>query len=203
MDIIKGAPTSGMSYDPNDPVYWDSKGLEQELHRAFEICNGCRLCFNLCSSFPDLFKSFERHETEHGKLTTEEIDRIVDGCFQCKICYVKCPYTPDDKHEFQLDFPRLLLRAHAVRQKERGIGLRDRLLSRPEMLGKMAKLTPGLANWANRQPLLRAGAPGGAGHPQGQAAARNSTASRLRSGTASSRRPPEILPKPCSSVPAL
>ena len=44
-----------------------------------------------------------------------------------------------------------------VRQKERGIGLRDRLLSRPEMLGKMAKLTPGLANWANRQPLLRAG----------------------------------------------
>jgi Fe-S oxidoreductase len=70
---------------------------------------------------------------------------------------VKCPYTPDDKHEFQLDFPRLLLRAHALRQKERGIGLRDRLLSRPELLGKMAKLTPGLANWANRQPLLRAG----------------------------------------------
>jgi len=68
---------------------------------------------------------------------------------------VKCPYTPDDKHEFQLDFPRLVMRAHALRQKEHGIGLRDRLLSRPEMLGKMAKLTPGLANWANRQPLLR------------------------------------------------
>ena len=46
MDIIKGAPTPGMSYDPNDPVYWDSKGLEQELRRALEICNGCRLCFN-------------------------------------------------------------------------------------------------------------------------------------------------------------
>ncbi len=157
MDIIKGAPTSGMSYNPNAPIYWDSHGLEQELHRAFEICNGCRLCFNLCSSFPDLFKAYERHETEHSTWTKDEIDRIVDGCFQCKICYVKCPYTPDDKHEFQLDFPRLLLRAHALRQKERGIGLRDRLLSRPELLGKIAKLTPGLANWANRQPLLRTG----------------------------------------------
>jgi Fe-S oxidoreductase len=89
-------------------------------------------------------------------MTQEETDRILDGCFQCKICYVKCPYTPDDKHEFQLDFPRLLLRAHALRQKKRGIGLRDRLLSQPELLGKMAKLTPGLANWANRQPLMRA-----------------------------------------------
>jgi Fe-S oxidoreductase len=155
MDIVKGAPTAGMSYDPNDPVYWDPKGLKQEMRRAFEICNGCRLCFNLCSSFPDLFKAFDRQDGGHGRLTQQEIDGVIDECFQCKICYVKCPYTPDDKHEFQLDFPRLLLRAHALRQKERGIGLRDRLLSRPEMLGKMAKLTPGLANWANRQPLLR------------------------------------------------
>ena len=157
MDIIKGAPTQGMTYDPNNPIYWDPQALELELRRAFDICNGCRLCFNLCASFPDLFNLVEGHTGENGKLTQQEIDRILDGCFQCKICYVKCPYTPDDHHEFQLDFPRLLLRAHAVRQKERGIGLRERLLSRPEMLGKIAKLTPGLANWANRQPLLRAG----------------------------------------------
>jgi Fe-S oxidoreductase len=157
MDIINGAPTAGMSYDPNDPVYWDPKGLEQELLRAFEICNGCRLCFNLCPSFPELFKSFDRPEGSPSKLTPEEINRVVDGCFQCKICYVKCPYTPDDKHEFQLDLPRLLLRAHALRRKESGIPLRDRILSRPELLGKMAKLTPCLANWANRQPLVRAG----------------------------------------------
>ena len=157
MDIIKGAPTPGISYDPNDPVYWDPKGLEQELLRAFEICNGCRLCFNLCPSFPELFKSFDRPEGGPSKLTPEEIDRVVEGCFQCKICYVKCPYTPDDKHEFQLDLPRLLLRAHAQRRKEHGIPLRDRILSRPELLGKMAKFTPGLANWANRQPLVRAG----------------------------------------------
>ena len=145
-----------MTYDPNSPVYWDSKALKGELRRVFEICHGCRLCFNLCPSFPDMFNAFDRQTGEHVELTPPEIDKVLDGCFQCKICYVKCPYTPDDKHEFQLDFPRLVTRAHAIRQKERGLSLRDRVLSRPEMMGSMAKLTPGLANWANRRPLLRA-----------------------------------------------
>jgi Fe-S oxidoreductase len=44
---------------------------------------------------------------------------------------------------------------NAVRKKERGIDLRSRVLARPEMLGKVAGLTPALANWANRQPLMR------------------------------------------------
>jgi Fe-S oxidoreductase len=157
MDIIKGAPTTGMTYDPNNPIYWDAKGLNLELRRVFEICNGCRLCFNLCPSFPEMFNAFDHQAGNHVELTPQETDKVLDGCFQCKICYVKCPYTPDDKHEFQLDFPRLVTRAHAIRQKQRGIGLRDRVLSRPEMMGKMARLTPGIANWANRQPLLRAG----------------------------------------------
>ena len=34
--------------------------------------------------------------------------------------------------------------------------MRERVLSRPELLGKVARLTPGLANWGNRQPVLRA-----------------------------------------------
>jgi Fe-S oxidoreductase len=157
MDIIKGAPTPGMTYNPNDPLYWHKDALTQELRRVFEICNLCRLCFNLCPSFPKLFEALERHEGAVDQLTAEEIASVVDYCFQCKACYVKCPYTPDDKHEFQLDFPRLLLRANAIRRKEEGIGLRGRLLSHPEILGKMAGITPGLANWANRQPLLRAG----------------------------------------------
>jgi len=157
MDIIKGTPTAGLTYDPNDPVYWKKEALDLELRRVFEICNGCRLCFNLCPAFPKLFAALDEHEAGVGKLTASEIDSVIDNCYQCKLCYPKCPYTPDDKHEFQLDFPRLLLRANAIRKKERGIGLRGRLLSRPEALGKMAALTPGLANWANRQPLLRVG----------------------------------------------
>ena len=136
-------------------MYWDAAALQQELDRVFDICQSCRLCFNLCPSFPELFQAVERHEGDVTKLAPAEVDRVIDTCFQCKLCYVKCPYTPDDGHAFQLDFPRLLLRANAIRKKARGFDLRSRVLSRPEMLGQMAALTPGMANWANRQPLLR------------------------------------------------
>jgi glycerol-3-phosphate dehydrogenase subunit C len=155
VSIIKGTPSPGLTYDPNVPVYWDAGALQQELDRVFDICNGCRLCFNLCPAFPELFQAVERHEGDVRKFTPAETGRVIDTCYQCKICYVKCPYTPDDGHQFQLDFPRLLLRANAVRRKASGFDLRSRVLSRPEMLGKMAALTPGIANWANRQPLLR------------------------------------------------
>jgi len=157
MDIIKGTPTPGLSYNPNDSVYWDAAALQQELTRVFEICNGCRLCFNLCPSFPELFDALDRVNADVHKLGPDTTDRVIDTCYQCKLCYVKCPYTPDDQHAFQLDFPRLLLRANFIRRKQRGIGLRGRVLSRPELLGEIARLTPGLANWANRQPLLRIG----------------------------------------------
>jgi len=117
MDTIKGAPTPGLSYNPNDAVYWDPQALHGELTRVFEICNLCRLCFNLCPSFPDLFKALDAVDGDVRKLDAPTTDRVIDDCFQCKICYVKCPYTPDDKHEFQLDFPRLLLRANFLRRK--------------------------------------------------------------------------------------
>ncbi len=155
--MIKGTPTAGLTYNPNDPKYWDAAALRPEIERVFDICNGCRLCFNLCSSFPDLFHAVEAHDNNAREVTEAEVGRVIDTCFQCKICYVKCPYTPDDNHEFQLDFPRLMIRANAIRRKQGGLGLRARLLSRPAMMGRMAGLCSGMANWANRQPLLRAG----------------------------------------------
>ncbi|MBI4874573.1 MAG: 4Fe-4S dicluster domain-containing protein [Acidobacteria bacterium] len=155
MSHIKGAPTPGLSYNPNDPIYWLRAGLEPEIERIFEICHGCRLCFNLCPSFPELFNAVDRHDGDVRKLTAAETGRVVDTCFQCKLCYVKCPYTPDDRHEFQLDFPRLLGRYVALRRKEQGGSLRSAMLSRPEFLGRMARPTAGLTNWVNRQPVVR------------------------------------------------
>lgn len=156
MDVIKGAPTPGLTYDPNNPVYWDKSALGQEIERVFEICHGCRLCFNLCPSFPALFDAVDQHDGSVRALTAREKDWVVDTCYQCKICYVKCPYTPDDGHSFLLDFPRLLLRANAVRKKERGQDLRAKVLARPETVGRVAGAAAPLTNWANRQPMLRA-----------------------------------------------
>lgn len=150
MSRIAAKPSDGLSYSPLDAVYFDSAKLKQELDRVYDICHGCRLCFNLCPSFPALFKAVDGHDGDVLALTRAESDYVVDTCYQCKLCYIKCPYTPDDGHEFQLDFPRLMQRAKAVRARERGVKLRERLLAMPDLLGKLAGLTPWLANLANR-----------------------------------------------------
>lgn len=49
---------------PRDDVYWDAEALLKEEKRVFEVCNGCRLCFNLCPSFPFLFERVDSMDTE-------------------------------------------------------------------------------------------------------------------------------------------
>ena len=44
---------------PREDLYWDRDALTAEEKRVFEICNGCRLCFNLCPSFPALFDAVD------------------------------------------------------------------------------------------------------------------------------------------------
>ncbi len=112
------------------------------------------MCFKYCDSFPILFDLIDKkHDGDVRKLTAAETDRVMDACFQCKLCEVQCPYTPRDKHEFQLDFPKLVHRYKAQRAKARGIPLRDRLLANPDAAGAMARLSFGMANVMNRVSL--------------------------------------------------
>ena len=143
-------------YDPKLPIYYDRKDLAPELDRVFGICHSCRLCFNLCGSFPALFEAIDRRPpredarsfAEHvDHLTAGDRDRVLDECFQCKMCHVKCPYTPP--HEWQVDLPRLMLRAVATRAKERGIPLRTRLLGDPDLLGRVGTATWPVSNAMN------------------------------------------------------
>jgi glycerol-3-phosphate dehydrogenase subunit C len=143
-----------MEYRPGAPRYWDDAALAEDMRQAFDICNGCRLCYNLCPSFPALFTFVEGHDDDAGKVTPAEMERVADLCFQCKICFMKCPYTPP--HRFDLDFPRLMLRAKAVRVKRRGLSPGDAFLGDPERSGRLGTRVSGLANWANRMPPFRA-----------------------------------------------
>ncbi len=148
LDEIRYAPTDGLTYNPNEPKYWDKAALEKELVRSLDLCHGCRMCFKYCQSFPTLFNAVD--ELGDVRKLPESIRRqIVDECFQCKLCYTQCPYTEAEGHEFKLDFPRLMLRAKAIRRREEGVPLRDRMLADPDTLGKLGTLTPRLANWAN------------------------------------------------------
>jgi Fe-S oxidoreductase len=48
---------------PREDIYWSREALVAEEKRVFEICNGCRLCWNLCPSFPALFNAVDALDT--------------------------------------------------------------------------------------------------------------------------------------------
>lgn len=149
-------PTEGLSYDPSEAKYWDEAGLRGEVRRVFEVCNGCRMCFKYCDSFPMLFQLLdEKHDGDVTRVSAGETSRIMDACFQCKLCEVQCPYTPRDGHEFRLDFPKLVHRYKAVRAQREGSPLRDRLLGDPDAAAALARASFGLANVMNRVGLHR------------------------------------------------
>ncbi len=153
---ISYRPTHGLTYDPNEPRYWDSEALAGEIERAFEICHGCRMCFKYCESFPRLFDLVdETHDGDVRGLTGDETARVFEACFQCKLCEVQCPYTPRDGHEFQLDFPKLVARYRAQRVRAEGTTLRQRVLGDPDGTARMARASLGLANTMNRWSLHR------------------------------------------------
>ena len=105
--------------DWHSEEFYDRAALDEEARRQFDVCHGCRRCFNLCDSFPRLFDLID--DSESGELDTvasEDFKPVVDACTMCDMCFLKCPYVPP--HEFNLDFPHLMLRYRAVELKEKG-----------------------------------------------------------------------------------
>jgi glycerol-3-phosphate dehydrogenase subunit C len=150
-DPISYAPTDGLSYDPEEPAYWDDAGLAKEVTRVFEVCHGCRMCFKYCDAFPKLFAYVDKeHDGKVTDLTAKETAAVMNDCFQCKLCEVQCPYTPRDNHPFKLDFPKLVHRYRAVQARKRGTSLRDKFLGDPDAAGRAARASGGLADRMNR-----------------------------------------------------
>src|SRR5262249_9087429 len=67
--------------------------------------------------------------------------------------YVKCPYTPP--HQYDLDYPRLLMREKAVRVKREGVSKQDKFLGNPDRTGKLGCQTAPFSNLANKSPVFR------------------------------------------------
>ena len=131
-----------------DPDYTDPDKLDAELRRVFDICHGCRRCFNLCDSFPRLFDLIDEGATgELDAVASADFKPVVDACTLCDMCFMtKCPYVPP--HEFDLDFPHLMLRYRVAERKAGKVGFVRRQLARTDVNGRLAAPVAGLANWA-------------------------------------------------------
>jgi len=125
----------------------------QETLRVFQVCDGCRRCFNLCPSFNTLFDRVDAGESDLSKLQASDFDRVADECYYCKLCYNHCPYTPP--HHYGIDFPHLMIGWKKLLAQERPVRWRDRLLVRTDWIGKLGTLVAPLTNWANTTRWVR------------------------------------------------
>jgi glycerol-3-phosphate dehydrogenase subunit C len=154
----------GLGVPTRHPIEWQSEefysedALNKELERVFDICHGCRRCVNLCNSFPTLFDLVDESSTmEVDGIAKSDYSKVVDQCYLCDMCYMsKCPYVPP--HEWNVDFPHLMLRAKAVKFKKGGASFRDRVLTSTDTVAKAITAIPLVdttVNFFNAQAPLR------------------------------------------------
>jgi len=120
------------------PDFYDQESMFKEMERVFDICHGCRRCVSLCQSFPTLFDLVDESESmEVNGVAKAAYWQVVDHCYLCDLCFMtKCPYTPP--HQWNLDFPHLMLRAKAVHFRTGGTRLRDKILTSTDAVGSLA-----------------------------------------------------------------
>ena len=140
-----------------DEDFYNEQSLNEELERVFDICHGCRRCVSLCKSFPTLFDLVDESETfEVDSVDKADYKKVVDQCYLCDLCYMtKCPYVPP--HEWNVDFPHLMLRAKAIQFKKGETKYSHKVLTSPKKVGSVASkpVISSIVNWSNSNKAIR------------------------------------------------
>ena len=137
--------------------FWNIDALNHELERVFDLCHGCRRCVSLCQSFPVLFDLVDNSPTmEVDGVAKADYSKVVDQCYLCDLCYqTKCPYIPP--HEWNIDFPHLMLRAKAIKHRQGETKTSAKIISNTRLVGKLASIPVVVeaVNWGNNNSVVR------------------------------------------------
>ena len=143
--------------DWQNPDFYDEGKLLAEMERVFEICHGCRRCVSLCHAFPTLFDLVDESDTmEIDGVKKEDYWKVVEHCYLCDLCFLtKCPYVPP--HEWNVDFPHLMLQAKAVHFRKHGAKFRDKVLAATDTVPRLAgiPIVAGVVNTLNHSKPFR------------------------------------------------
>ena len=134
-----------------NPEYLNEDSLDAEMRRQFEVCHSCRRCFNLCESFPTLFDLIDDSKDESlESVDSKDFPKVVDKCTLCDMCFMtKCPYVPP--HEFNIDFPHLMLRYRTLQKKKGQLSKMPQELAKIDRNAKIAGVSPSIANWGSNK----------------------------------------------------
>ena len=125
----------------------------QSADITLDECIKCNVCTSYCpvAAVTDKFHGPKysgpqaQRFREGGQPKTPDLS--VDYCSGCRVCNEVCPSG--------VKIAEMNARARAAIAAENGIPLRNRLLGRNELLGKIGSYVPGLANFGMHNPISR------------------------------------------------
>ena len=90
----------------------------------------------------------ESKDEDVESLSSDQFAPVVDACTLCDMCFMtKCPYVPP--HDFDLDFPHLMLRYRTAQKKLGKLPSIPRQLAEIDRNSKIGVIFSGLINWAS------------------------------------------------------
>ncbi|WP_245511295.1 MULTISPECIES: anaerobic glycerol-3-phosphate dehydrogenase subunit C [unclassified Mesorhizobium] len=117
-----------------------------------DLCTKCGICQSHCPvvaatpNFPG--PKYAGPQAARFRIIDEVLDHSTDLCTACGVCSSVCP------NDVAITDIIVTARAQSVGQGE-GVSLRQRLLNRPDLLGRIGSIAPTLANLMLRNSVLR------------------------------------------------
>ena len=125
--------------------------MTEAVRDSLDRCVKCTICESFCpfSKVTPLFPGpkYVGPQAERYRNAGPPVDASVDYCSGCGICTQVCPQG--------VKIAEINSQARARMWDERGVPLRNQLIARPSVIGKLGTPVAPLANWALRNPLLR------------------------------------------------
>ncbi len=116
--------------------------MSVDIRGSLDNCVKCTVCETFCpvAAATPLFPGpkYAGPQSERYREPGTSVDASLDYCSGCGICTQVCPQG--------VDIAEINARARAQMRVERGMPLRDRLIARPAMLGRLSRPVAPLAN---------------------------------------------------------
>jgi glycerol-3-phosphate dehydrogenase subunit C len=126
--------------------------LTEHMRASLDHCVKCTICESYCpvSNVTPLFPGpkYEGPQAERFRTGDFSVDASVDYCSGCGICTQVCPHG--------VKIAEINSQARAALKEEKGIPLRDQILARPTVAGRLAAPVAPLVNFGLRNGPVRA-----------------------------------------------
>src|SRR3979490_3361040 len=133
------------------PACRGARPVTDAVRDSLDRCIKCTICESFCpySRVTPLFPGpkYVGPQAERYRGAGPSVDASVDYCSGCGICTQVCPQG--------VKIAEINSQARAAMWEKRGVPLRNQLIARPSLIGKLGTPVAPLANWALRNRVLR------------------------------------------------